>query len=328
MLTSITKANLTRGYSIALFSAAILSTTAILIRHLTQTYRIPPLVLAFWRDSFVALTVLAVLALIRPQLLPVSRKQLFYLGIYGFVLAIFNSLWTISVAVNGAAISTVLVYCSAGFTAILGWWFLHEKLDWARILAILICLGGCVFVSEAFHPEVWSSNLLGILTGVISGLGFAVYTLMGRSAAQCGLNAWTTLFYTFGFAAVFLLLFNLLPGGFLPGSASRPADLLWLKDSLSGWGILLLLAAGPTVAGFGLYNLSLNYLPSSVTNLIATTEPAFTAVIAYFFLGERFNGTQLAGSLMILVGVIFLRIYEGWAARQNLSGLNTEIETA
>ena len=50
--------NLTRGYTIALISAAILSTTAIFIRYITQTYPMPPLVLAFWRDGFVALTLL------------------------------------------------------------------------------------------------------------------------------------------------------------------------------------------------------------------------------------------------------------------------------
>ncbi len=139
---------------------------------------------------------------------------------------------------------------------------------------------------------------------------------MGRSAAQRGLNPWTTLLYTFGYAAVFLVVLNLVPGGFLPGKASRPADFFWLGNSAAGWGALFLLAAGPTLAGFGLYNMSLSYLPSSVANLIVTLEPAFTAVIAYFLLGERLNGMQVGGSLMILAGVVFLRVYEGWGTGQ------------
>ncbi|HEX3046630.1 MAG TPA: DMT family transporter, partial [Bacillota bacterium] len=68
--------------------------------------------------------------------------------------------------------------------------------------------------------------------------------------------------------------------------------------------------AGPTVLGFGLYNVSLSCLPASVANLIATTEPAFTAGIAYLLLGERFQGMQIIGSLMILSGVVFLRVFE------------------
>ncbi len=300
--------NLTRGYMIALICAVILSTTAIFIRHLTQAYHMPPLVLAFWRDGLVAFTLLPVLGLLYPLLLRVNRQDLRYLIVYGLVLAIFNALWTLSVSLAGAAISTVLVYSSAAFTALLGWWVLKERLDWVKLLAVAFSLGGCVLVSGALDPAAWRADLAGILTGILSGLCYAVYSLMGRSASQRGLNPWTTLFYTFGFAAIFLLLFNLLPGRLLPGTATRLADLFWLKNSLAGWGILFLLAAGPTVAGFGLYNVSLGYLPASVANLIVTLEPAFTTVIAYFLLGERLSGRQFGGSLMILAGVVFLRI--------------------
>jgi drug/metabolite transporter (DMT)-like permease len=303
--------NLTRGYTLAVVSAAILSTTAIFIRYLTQTYRLPALVLALWRDFFVAFILLLVLGVLHPALLRVKRRHLLYLVAYGFVLAVFNSLWTLSVSLNGAAISTVLAYCSAGFTALLGWWLLKERLTWAKLVAIVLSLAGCVLVSGAFDPSVWRSNVIGILTGILSGLLYAIYSLMGRSAAQRGLNPWTTLLYTFGCAAVFLLFVNVLPGGWLPGAAVRPADLFWLGGDVTGWGVLFLLAVGPTLVGFGLYNVSLGYLPSSVANLILTLEPAFTAVIAYFLFGERLNEIQLGGSLMILAGVVFLRIYEG-----------------
>ena len=277
---------LTRGYAIALLSAAILSTTAIFIRYLTQTYHIPPLVLAFWRDLMVALTLLPALALLKPGLLVIRRGQLPFLVFYGFQLAIFNALWTLSVALNGAAVATVLVYCSAAFTAVLGWWLLKERLNWAKGLAILLSLGGCFLVSGALDVSAWNANLLGIFTGVLSGLWYAIYSLMGRAAAQRGLNPWSTLLYTFGAAGLFLLAVNLIPGSFLPGKAARPADFFWLGSAWAGWGVLFLLSAGPTVAGFGLYNVSLALLPSSVANLILTLEPAFTAVTAYLLLGE------------------------------------------
>ncbi len=296
---------------IAVVAAAILSTTAIFIRHLTQTYHIPELVLAFWRDAFVVLTLLPALAILRPALLRINRRHLLYLVAYGLMLSIFNSLWTLSVALNGAAVATVLVYCSAAFTALLGWWLLNERLDWAKLFAVALSLAGCVLVSGALDPSAWRANLLGIVTGALSGLWYAIYSLMGRSASQRGLNPWTTLVYTFAFAALFLLLVNFLPPGILPGTAPHPSDLFWLGDALAGWVILFLLAAGPTVMGFGLYNVSLSLLPSSVANLIVTLEPAFTTLTAYILLNERLNAIQIYGSLLILASVGFLRIYEG-----------------
>jgi len=297
----------------------ILSTTAIFIRHLTHDYHLPALILAFWRELFVALALFLALKLFSPNLIKVKKQDISYLFIYGFVLAIFNSLWTLSVALNGASISTVLAYSSAGFTALLGWWFLKERLDWSKLVAVTLSLAGCVLVSNALDLAAWTANFAGILTGILSGLLYAVYSLMGRSASQRNLNPWTTLLYTFSFATVFLFILNIIPGDFLPGKAVQASDLLWLGNSVSGWGILVLLAVGPTLAGYGTYNISLSYLPSSVANLIVSMEPAFTAAMAYFFFGEILTGTQIIGSLMILTGVVFLRIYEGKLLRQTSS---------
>jgi len=305
-----THSNRARGYTFALISAAFLSTTAILIRYLTQIYNLPALVLAFWRDLFVVLTLLPALGLLRADLLRVRRHHLPYLVGYGFVLAIFNILWTLSVASNGAAVATVLAYTSAAFTTLLGWWLLKEGLDGSKLLAVTLSLAGCVMVSGAWQPATWHTGMLGILTGLLSGLGYAAYSLMGRSASKRGLNPWTSLLYTFGFATVFLLCSNLAPEQILPGTAMRPADFLWLGKAWTGWGVLFLLAAVPTVAGFGLYNVSLSYLPSSVANLIVTLEPAFTGIVAYLLLGERFSGMQIGGSLVLLSSVVLLRIRE------------------
>jgi drug/metabolite transporter (DMT)-like permease len=317
--TSSEGARRARGYAIGLVSALVLSTTAILIRHLTERHHMPPLVLACWRDGLVALTLLPVLGLLRPALLRpgllardagTGRRHLPYLAAYGLVLAGFNALWTHSVALNGAAISTVLVYSSAAFTALLGRWLLCERLDSTKGVAVALSLGGCVLVSGALDTAVWSANPGGIMTGILSGLGYAAYSLLGRAASERKLNPWSTLLYTFGFAALFLLALNLSPVPLLPGVARRPADLFWLGRSASGWAVLLTLAAGPTLLGFGLYNVSLGYLPASVANLIVTLEPVFTAILAYLAFGERLSGVQIAGSALILSGVALLRLRE------------------
>ncbi len=329
-----------RGYPIAMLSAVVLSTTAIFIRYLTQTFAMPPLVLAAWRDGFVTLTLLVVLGLFRGSLLSTTSSHKQYLILYGFVLAMFNAFWTTSVALSGAAIATVLAYSSAAFTALLGWWFFKERLDGTKLIVVALSLTGCALVSGALDAQIVSlgilkpasefasvqpvsvstaaaaslespGSILGIFTGLLSGLCYALYSLMGRSASRRGLNPWTTLFYTFAFAGLFLLVINLLPGGLVMGAARRPADLWWLGNSLPGWGALFLLAAGPTVLGFGLYNISLSHLPSSVANLILTSEPVFTGIVAYLVLGERLSGSQIMGGVMILAGVIVLRLRAG-----------------
>jgi drug/metabolite transporter (DMT)-like permease len=299
---------LTRGYLICLAGTTIWSTTAIFIRYLTNTYNIPALVLAFWRDLFLTLALTLVFALFAPRLLRLGRGQIGFFLTYGLVLSLFNSLWTISVVFNGAAVSTVLAYSSAAFTAILGRLLFNEKLNFVKIVAVTFSLAGCVFVSGAYDPGVWALNPLGVITGLASGVAFAGYSLFGKAASDRSINPWTTLVYTFGAAAVILFGYNFLTP-YLPQGVSS-TNLLWLGGAAMGWLVLLVLAIGPTVGGYGLYTVSLTYLPASVANIIATLEPSMTAALAFLLLGERFTPPQWLGSILIIAGVIVLRLGE------------------
>jgi drug/metabolite transporter (DMT)-like permease len=111
--------------------------------------------------------------------------------------------------------------------------------------------------------------------------------------------------YSFAFAALFAMIFNLFP--VLPGAAGS-VQALWPKLPADGWLILLLLSFVPTVLGFGLYNSSLNYLPAGIANLLATTEPVMTAVQAYAFLNERLTTVQVLGGLVILSAVMIVQL--------------------
>jgi DME family drug/metabolite transporter len=301
---------LTQGYLICLAGTVLWSSTAVFIRFLTETYHIPSLVLAFWRDLFLTSALAITFLFFSRKRLLVPRGQLRFLFIYGFVLSIFNSLWTVSVAFNGAAVSTVLAYSSAAYTAVLSWRLFGEKLDLAKGLAVLCGLTGLVLVSGAYNPAVWRLNPIGMISGVLSGVGFAAYSLMGKEASHRSIDPWTVLMYAFGFAALFLLGYNIV-SGWIPGARTTfgaVEHLLWLGPALIGWVVLLVLAIGPTVGGYGLYTVSLNYLPASVANLIATLEPVFTSLQANVFLKEVFTPMQIVGSGLILVGVALLRL--------------------
>ena len=77
---------------------------------------------------------------------------------------------------------------------------------------------------------------------------------------------------------------------------------------VNGWLVLIVLAFVPTVLGFGLYNTSMNYLPASIVSLLATSEPAMTAVEAYIFLDERMTNVQIIGGLVILSAVLLVQL--------------------
>jgi drug/metabolite transporter (DMT)-like permease len=229
--------------------------------------------------------------------------------LYGFTLAVFNSIWTFSVQYNGAAVATVLAFSSPAITAVLSRLVYGERFSRIKVFSILLSLAGIVFVSGAYDPAAWNLNPLGIIFGMISGLVFSIYNLEGKHASNVHIDSWTALLYSFACATVFLVFFNLGNDLFITGRTPF-ADMLWLGDSLVGWGLLFFLGVAPTLGGFGLYTLSLRYLSPTTSNLIATLEPAFTAIWAYFLLSEVLTGTQLFGGVLVLTGVILLRFGE------------------
>jgi len=297
-----------RGYLIALSATILWSFTGILISHLSKTYALPSLVLAFWRDFFVALGMILALSIFNPARFHLKRLHWSFLVFYGLTLAVFNSMWTFSVQYNGAAVATVLAFSSPAMTAILSRMIFKEQFNRVKILSIVLSLLGTVLVSGAYNVSAWKLNTAGIIFGLLTGLFFAFYNLEGKAAADKAIDSWTALLYSFGGATCFLLLFNMLVD--LIAGKTLLNDMLWLGSSISGWSILFFLGIAPTLGGFGLYTLSLRYLPPTVANLIATLEPALTAIWAYFLFNERLIGVQLLGSLLIFTGVILLRIVE------------------
>lgn len=297
-----------RGYAIAIFGVAVWSATATFIGYLTTNYDLPPFLLAAWRDAIAGVTVWLVLRTFRPDLLHLPRSQWRFVIDYGVLLSGFNALWTVSVVLNGAAVSTVLVYSSAAFTAIIAWRLFGESMSLAKMTAVLLGIGGLVLVSGAHDPAAWKSNAIGVITGLISGLIFTAYSLTGKVSAQRGISSWTALTYTFMLASLLLAVYNFV----LPelGSVTLGSPSLLPALDTRGWVALVLLGLGPTIGGYGLYNYSLSYLPASVVNLLATMEPAMTAVQSYFLLGERFTLVQVIGSLLIIGGVVIIRLME------------------
>ena len=193
-------------------------------------------------------------------------------------------------------------------TAILSRIVFKEKIGSIKIVSIGLSLLGMIFVSGAYDPAIWKLNAAGIIFGLLTGFFFAIYNLEGKHASDTNIDSWTALLYSFASATFFLLFFNL--GKDLLTHHTAFEDMLWLGSSIQGWGILFFLGVAPTLGGFGLYTLSMRSIPATTANLIATLEPAFTAIWAYFFLNELLTGDQLFGGLLILAGVILLRVSE------------------
>ena len=79
------------------------------------------------------------------------------------------------------------------------------------------------------------------------------------------------------------------------------------------WGIIAFLALFSTCLAFFLQSAALDRLSSTTVSLLLTGEPVFTALFAYWWLGETLSATGLVGAGLIVATVIAATYVDGRA---------------
>lgn len=289
-----------RGIILAVVAATFWSTTSVIVDRLLTFYRVTPVDISFWRLLAAAAALAAFIAATRPDAFRISRRELPWYAALGLVgVAGLNVLWSASVQVNKAAVGAVLVFSAPVFVAIAGRILFREALTAIQGGAIVANLCGCALVAGAYDPAVLARNPAGLAIGLASSLPFAAYSILSKGVAlQDRRGTLTVLFYSFLFAAAGLLAWGLLAEG---------AALLAPRLDLAGWLLLIGLALGPTLIGYGLFTASLAYLPSAQATLVTTLEPPLAAILALLFMNRTMNGIQWLGTSLIVAGMIAMQ---------------------
>lgn len=117
-------------------------------------------------------------------------------GICSFLF--FNVCYMSSIAENSVSVACVLMYTSPFWILLLSVPIFKEKVTAKHIAALLIALCGCVLLCTAGTLKLTG---IGLVYGLLSGIGYALYSIFGKLAAQ-QYSTLTITFYTFLFAAV------------------------------------------------------------------------------------------------------------------------------
>ncbi|MFB7909411.1 DMT family transporter [Kitasatospora sp. NPDC056076] len=200
----------------------------------------------------------------------------------------------------GVAVATVIALGSAPvFTGLLAWLTRQGRPGgrWAGATALAV-LGCAVLV---LGPELAGGgravDLLGVLLATLSGLSFAVYSLIAGRLIGGGRPAAGVMGAMFGGAAVLVLPVLLL------------GDLQWLA-SARGAGVVLHLGVVTTFLAYRLYGHGLRHTPAQTATTLTLAEPAVAAVLGVAALGERLPAASWCGLAVLASGLAFLALPE------------------
>lgn len=77
-----------------------------------------------------------------------------------------------------------------------------------------------------------------------------------------------------------------------------------------GWYMLAVISVGGTFLAYLFQNIALSRVSPTFGALVFCTEPIFTAITAYFMLGERMGLLSISGAILITVGIVLASIFD------------------
>lgn len=172
-------------------------------------------------------------------------------------------------------------------------------------LAVAMVLGGLVVVSRIWQGGLSSTGMF--LAGA-AALATTIYYLLGEHS-QTTRDPISTLFYTMVFSS--LLWFAVSP--WWTFDFSRFASTVDLGGNLAGIlvpGWILFMALGilgsflPMIFTYA----ALGHLGATSVGIISTSETIFGFLFAYLWLGEKIDGLQTVGGLLVIGGIVIAQI--------------------
>ncbi len=230
------------------------------------------------------------------SLLRIEKKDLLYfviLGGMGLASVQVTYLYTISKIHVAAAI--LLQYLAPVFIALYSVIFAHEKLNLRTVFSLIGATAGCYLVSGAYNLDMLSMNKTGIISGILSAIAFAWYSIQGEYGMK-RYDSWTVLFFALLFAA---LSWNI----FYP-----PFSAFMRPYSAVEWGWISYIAVFGTAVPFGLYLKGISLIRATNASITATLEPITAGLISWIFLGEKMDGVQMAGGGLVICSIILLQL--------------------
>jgi drug/metabolite transporter (DMT)-like permease len=259
---------------------------------------ISPLTLAFLRFAQGALVLGAGLALFRPGLLRVARRDLPYLALLGFIFyAVFAVSFNAGLQYLEASQAALIIATMPLWTMVVARGVTRERLTTRQVLGVAVSITGVAIVM--LDRGLGQVSGVGVLLLTITALSGAMYNVLAKRALA-KYDGVTVTFYAMLFGSL-LLLPSL--AGLRPSALSRETLAL----------VAFLGVFGGAVA-FTLWTIALRRLSPTEVAVYINLNPIAATLLAATVLGERLTPAFAVGFVAVASGVLIVN-WTGGPAR-------------
>lgn len=283
-------------FVLVLLAASLWGTAGLFVRT-AETLALSQMELVFWR-AFMTCIILAVIILFKGVELFKIRLRDLWLFICGglFSIILFNFSYYTTMSLTSLSVAAVLLYTAPFFVMIISLFLFGEKLTWSKGLALVFAFIGCCLVSGVFSSSHRISSSA-LFFGLLTGFGYALYTVFSELLIKRGYKTLTITFYIFLTAAFFSMFL-----------VDVPATVIYTVKSFKALATVFLMALFNTVLPYLLYTAGLIGVTPAVAPIIATVEPVVATVIGAVVFSEPLSIDGIIGIVFVLSSVAMLNI--------------------
>ncbi len=251
-----------------------------------------PLQMTEVRCLVTAIGILAVLAVFDRGLLRISPRDIWmFVGTGLLSIVLFNVLYFTATMMVTLSMAAVLLYTAPCFVVVLSALAFKERLTRRKMSALAVAFVGCALTAGVLGG-FGDINVIGVLAGISSGFGYALYSIFGKIALR-KYHPFTITLYTFLVAAVCLLSFS---------------DPLAIASAAASGSVVGMLGLGIaiTLVPYFLYTWGLSRMEAGKASVLAFVEPMVATVVGFVLFGEAVTAPGICGILLILLSVALL----------------------
>ena len=235
------------------------------------------------------------LSIYNRKLLYIRRKDLWcFLGTGICSILFFGYCYNRTIVLASLSVAAILLYTAPVFVMILSRLLFGEQLSAKKLAALLMAFSGCVFVTGIAGSDSAVSTA-GILTGLGSGFGYALYSIFSRFALERGYHPFTVTLYTFLCASVAALFLADLPP-LVDFVTETTGNFLYCI----GYGVVT------TVLPYILYTYGLSRIENGKASIMATVEPVVATLLGILVFHEPMTLQGTVGIVLVLSALFLL----------------------
>ncbi|ALE55753.1 O-acetylserine/cysteine exporter [Paraburkholderia sp. SIMBA_055] len=259
---------------------------------------VPPMLLGALRFTLAAI----------PAVFFVKRPQLAWrwLLAYGLTISLGQFAFLFSAMYVGmpAGLASLVLQAQAFFTLIFAAFFLHERFRLPNVAGLLIAAAGLAVIGmQGGHAMTLAGFLLTLCAACSWALGNIVTKKVGK-VDLVGLVVWGSLIPPLPFFA-------------LSYAFEGPQRIAAALSGISAMSIfaVVYLAFIATLLGYGLWSRLLSRYPASQVAPFSLLVPIVGLASAAVFLDERLSTAQIAGAVLVMVGLA-VNVFGGWVVQR------------